>query len=54
MPAPSPLLLRFVEDELARASALGEQVLQTVIDRFQAAGAPPRSARRETSSSSTK
>src|SRR5690349_2150222 len=45
MPAPSPLLLRFVEDELARAPALAEQVLQTVIDRFQAAGAPPRSAR---------
>jgi hypothetical protein len=44
MPAPSPLLLSFVEDELARASALGEQVLQTVIDRSQAAG-PARSAR---------
>ncbi|HEV8314963.1 MAG TPA: DUF1631 family protein [Burkholderiaceae bacterium] len=44
MPAPSPLLLRFVEDELARAPALGEQILQTVIDRSQAAG-PARSAR---------
>src|SRR5947207_679595 len=44
MPAPSPLLLSFVEDELARAPALGEQVLQTVIDRSQAAG-PQRSAR---------
>ena len=45
MPAPSPLLLRFVEDELTRAPALAEQVLQTVIDRSQAAGAPARSAR---------
>jgi len=44
MPAPSPLLLSFVEDELARAPALGEQVLQTVIDRSQAAGTA-RSAR---------